>query len=64
MAKEEFCGLCTVVPLALTGAGLTFTSTKEQYRNQRTIMLIIGFIMFIGSVVMYMVYNNCSTCLR
>jgi tellurite resistance protein TehA-like permease len=62
MVKEEFCGLCTVVPLALTGAGLAATATKEDYRKQRKLMIGLGILILLISIGIYIWYSSCDKC--
>lgn len=66
MIKENFCGVCAVVPLLLTsGTGVTTISlTKEKYKTKRKWILILGSITFLLSLVIIWANRTCSSCLK
>ena len=34
MVREDFCGICMAVPIALAGAGVAGLSSKEDYQKR------------------------------
>jgi hypothetical protein len=55
MVKENFCGACIAVPLALAGgAGVTgYSMTAQDYKKRKTTILIVGALSL----------KDCKTCL-
>ena len=33
--REDFCGMCMAVPIALAGAGIAGLSTREEYKKRK-----------------------------
>lgn len=60
--KEDFCGACAAVPLALVGAGAAGVGTKKHGKT-KTIMLWAGLITVLISVIIVAWYlSTCSDC--
>lgn len=63
MVREDFCGVCAVVPLALAGAGaLGYTVSGKEYRQRRRWTLILGSIGVIISILIWWKFKSCSQC--
>lgn len=62
MTRENFCGLCTVIPLALAGAGAATLSTKEEYKTRKKLMLFIGLIVLFISLFLVWYWKDCEKC--
>ena len=64
-SKEEFCGVCTAIPLAFAGTG-TATLSKDNKENKRVktlhIVSIVLTILSILYVIYYMCISKCNTC--
>lgn len=56
--KENFCGACVVVPLAMSGLGLTEYSSTS-YKWKKRIMLII---LCITIIILLYIYQKCDSC--
>ena len=61
--KENFCGACAVIPLALAGTGLAGTGLAgaglaDAYKNKRKLMIGMGIVTLIISIVIYYYYNT------
>ena len=37
--REDFCGMCMAVPIALAGAGIAGLSTREEYKKRNIYLL-------------------------
>lgn len=60
--KEDFCGACAAVPLALVGAGAAGVGTKKHGKTKK-IYVIVGLITVVISVVLVIWYlSTCSGC--
>jgi hypothetical protein len=60
--KEDFCGACAAVPLALVGAGTAGFGTKKHGKTKK-IMLWTGLILTVLGVVIATWYvSTCSDC--
>jgi uncharacterized membrane protein YidH (DUF202 family) len=59
--REDFCGLCMVVPIALAGAGVAGLSAKE-YKKRKWFMLSIGIIVVLVSLFLLWYYQDCESC--
>jgi hypothetical protein len=60
--KEDFCGACAAVPLALVGAGTAGLGTKK-HGTTKKIMLWTGVGITILSVVIVIIYlSSCQEC--
>lgn len=64
--KEEFCGACLAVPLALAGAGAASVGAKGSYKKNRKALLWTGILTVIISILI-MVYfvwiKKCDKCI-
>jgi hypothetical protein len=62
--KENFCGICAAVPLALAGFGGTAYAASGSEKKQRNTIILIGCsIILIVSIFMYLKYSTCNKCL-
>lgn len=61
--KEEFCGVCAVVPALFIGTGTIMSgSSSSDYKKKRKLQ-IIGIIITVISLVMIFVYlRRCKEC--
>jgi hypothetical protein len=60
--KEDFCGACAAVPLALIGAGTAGVGTKK-HGTTKKIMLWTGVGLTILSVIIVIIYlSTCKEC--
>jgi hypothetical protein len=63
--KEEFCGACLAIPLALAGAGASTVGSGGKHKNKRRIILWVGIATVILSLVIgvyYLWIKKCSEC--
>jgi FtsH-binding integral membrane protein len=63
--KEEFCGACLAVPLALVGAGAAGVGAKQKgrYKKMKNILLWGGIALTVVSVIVAIIYlRNCKNC--
>jgi hypothetical protein len=60
--REDFCGMCMAVPIALAGAGVAGASTKKQYEKRKSIMIWTGVIVLLMSIFMMWYYKDCKSC--
>ncbi len=65
--KEDFCGACLAVPLALAGAGASISGVnrKGSYRKSKRILLWGGIISIIASIAIayyFLKIKKCSEC--
>ncbi len=65
--KENFCGACLAIPIAIAGSGLGIAgTTKGSHKRMKKILLISGISLTILSVfiAIYFLYiKKCNTCL-
>lgn len=60
--KEEFCGACAAVPLALVGAGTAGVGSKK-HGTTKKIMLWTGVGITIISIIIVIIYlTKCKDC--
>ena len=70
MVKEQFCGVCAAVPLALAGIGSTAYGSmygdnygSQSKTNTKTIWILVSTVMLIVSVYLFIkTSNNCDVC--
>lgn len=62
MVRENFCGICAVVPMALAGAGVAGLATKEQYKKKKQIILWVGVLFLVFTLFMLYRYRDCAQC--
>lgn len=60
--RENFCGMCMAVPIALAGAGMAGLSTREEYKKRKWIMISVGVVVLIITLLLYLKYKDCSSC--
>lgn len=61
--KEDFCGICAAVPLALAGLGGTaYVASGAQHRLKNTILVVGCSIVVIVTVLFLIRYSSCSAC--
>ena len=63
--RENFCGACVAIPLALTGIGISASSGVGSYQKNKKIMLYVGLGITIISVLfaVYFLYiKKCTDC--
>ena len=48
--REDFCGMCMAVPIALAGAGMAGLSSKEDYQKRKRIIISTGIVILIISL--------------
>jgi sugar phosphate permease len=60
--RENFCGICMAVPIALAGAGVAGLSTKEDYRKRKKIMITTGIVVLVVSLFLWWYYRDCASC--
>lgn len=60
--RENFCGICMAVPIALAGAGVAGLSTKEDYRKRKKIMITTGIVVLVISLFLWWYYQDCVSC--
>jgi hypothetical protein len=64
-SKEEFCGVCAALPLAMIGAGVAGTGTKKKGSNKKLKKILFwgGIIVtLISLIVVYYYLTRCKTC--
>ena len=68
--KEDFCGACLSIPIALIGAGTAggaqFGMTKGKYQKTRKLLLWTGISISVIALLLtvYFLTRKCSTCLE
>ena len=60
--RENFCGMCMAVPIALAGAGMAGLSTREDYKKRKWIMIGSSIVVLIITILLYLKFRNCSSC--
>ena len=60
--REDFCGMCMAVPIALAGAGMAGLATKNDYQNQKYIMISIGVAVLVVSFILLYKFKDCKEC--
>lgn len=60
--REDFCGMCMAVPIALAGAGITGVFSKEEYQRRKWIIISTGIIILLISVFLLWYYKDCKDC--
>ena len=62
--KENFCGACLLMPLALAGGtgGLAYASAGE-YRDAKNMAIIITCVVVIIFIVIYLKFYSCRQCM-
>ena len=62
MVRENFCGICAAVPIALAGAGVAGLSTREEYKKQKKVILISAGVFVVVSLFLLWWYKDCQSC--
>lgn len=63
MIREEFCGVCAAIPVALMGAGASATGmSMDRYKAKRKWMLLFGVASLLFSIVIVWWNRDCSEC--
>jgi len=62
--KEEFCGACLTVPLAMAAGGSTVAAAstavdKEKHKKIKDIMFVVGIVIAVLSI-LYSIYALCK----
>lgn len=61
--KEEFCGICAAVPLALAGLGGTaYVASGAEYKLKNTLLIIASAIVVVVTIYLLIAYSSCSSC--
>ena len=61
--KEDFCGACLSVPLALAGAGVAGGGSMSKSKSRKKIMLIVGIsVAVIGLIITIWFVTRCKSC--
>ena len=63
--KEDFCGACVSIPIAIAGAGLAGASTKKgkENKNVKKIMFFVGISTTIIALIIALYYlKKCKSC--
>lgn len=64
--KEEFCGACLAVPMAMLGAGISAYGAKNKpdYKSTKNMTLWIGIGITIISIIigLYFILSKCEEC--
>ncbi len=64
--KEEFCGACMAIPVAIAGAGVAGAGSKKgagSHKNTKKIMLWGGIALTVVSIIIALIYmRNCKDC--
>jgi hypothetical protein len=62
MIRENFCGACMAIPLALAGTGIKSMSNQDT-KKSRIIMLVIGILLLVLSSGIFIWYmRTCNEC--
>jgi len=60
--REDFCGMCMAVPLALAGAGVAGIASKQDYQNRKYIIILISVAVLITTFILYLKFKDCRSC--
>jgi len=63
--REDFCGVCAAIPVALVGAGAGATGltlTKDEYKRKRKWLLISGVVSLLISAALIWWSMGCKKC--
>lgn len=60
--REDFCGMCMAVPIALAGAGVAGLSSKKDYQKRKLIMISTGVMIILASMFLLWYYKDCASC--
>lgn len=62
--KEDFCGVCAAVPIALAGLGGTayVSTTNEEKKRNKIIILLVCYVILAFSIFFLIKYDKCAKC--
>jgi hypothetical protein len=62
--REDFCGMCMVVPFALAGAGAGVAGglSSKDYQKRKWIMISTGIVVLVISLFLLWYYKDCASC--
>lgn len=60
--REDFCGMCMAVPIALAGAGVAGLASKQEYQNRKWIMITVGLAVLVITIILLYKYKDCKSC--
>lgn len=63
--REDFCGACIAVPMALAGAGVGTAGASlnaQEYKTKRKWMIIGGLVSLLVAALVFWYYSNCDDC--
>ena len=61
--KEEFCGACAAIPVALVGGVIASSSSQINYKKNKKIILWIGVSITVISIIIAIYFLlQCKTC--
>jgi hypothetical protein len=60
--RENFCGICMAVPIALAGAGVAGLTSKAEYHKRKKIMIITGLVILFICLFIWWYYRDCESC--
>lgn len=60
--RENFCGACLAIPLALGGIGAAGLATRQEYYSRKWIIILSFLFIFVLVLIFYLNKNKCSSC--
>lgn len=60
--REDFCGMCMAIPIALAGAGVAGISSKQDYQTRKRNMICAGLVVLVISLFLLWYYKDCNSC--
>jgi len=60
--REDFCGLCMAVPLALVGAGVTGLTSAKDYQTRKWVKLSVYMVILVIALILFINYKDCEKC--
>lgn len=61
--REDFCGLCAAIPMALAGASVSgYAMTKETRGDVKALTLLTAGAFVVMSLILLVRYWGCSSC--
>ena len=60
--KEDFCGACVAIPIALIGSGITASQSSNYKKNKKIILYIGIFITVISVIISIYFLLKCKNC--
>lgn len=64
LVREDFCGLCAAVPVALAGLGgsASYALSADDYAKRRVVSVIVSAASLAAIVYFLVKYSGCSSC--